>query len=131
MKTLSITIILAAMAAFTFTSCKKDKEDPTITIEEPAENTEFSGGAIIHVHADFADDRELASYIVEIGDEAGEHVEGFHSDDDGSISGTSYEYSNEITVPDSLSVATFYLHFLVTDAEGKTATEKLKLNFAQ
>ncbi len=128
MQSFKISLILFAIAAIAFTGCKKDKEDPTIKVNKPAEHSEFNLGDEVHIEVIFADDRELASYTFMIGDEDGGHIHGFHHDDDGTLKGTEHEYHTMVTVPDSLAVTVFYLHFTVTDAEGKKASKKHMLH---
>ena len=128
MKNIKTLIIIIALISFTLTSCKKDKESPVITITSPAAHAEFHEGDTIHVDGVFTDDMDLASYSVEVGDESGGHIHEFHHSDAGNISGKSYNYHSMVTVPDSLSISMFYLHFSVSDAEGNTATSKVMLH---
>ena len=127
MKTI-FTLIIAAITATTLSSCKKDKEEPVIFITSPESHSEHMWGSSFDVKATFSDDRELASYRVHIGDEAGEHLHEFHFDDENNISGEEYTYQEQVTVPDSIEMV-YYLHFEVTDAEGKTASDKVMLHF--
>ena len=69
-----------------------------------------------------------AGHTVEIGDENGEHLSDFHNDDSGDISGVVHRYSAMITIPDSLMMDMFYLHFTVSDMSGKSSTEKVMLH---
>ena len=89
---------------------------------------EYNYGDMIQVEATFTDDVDLAKYFVEIGDENGEHLSDFHNDDSGDISGVVHRYSAMITIPDSLMMDMFYLHFTVSDMSGKSSTEKVMLH---
>ena len=130
MKHLTIKVILPLLvgSVFILSGCNKDKEDPTITIAAPAEHTHFDAGAMVHVEATFADDKELASYTLEVGDANGGHIHNFHFNDAGNITGETSAYHTMITVPDSAGVHEFWLHFTVTDAEGKTGSAKHMLH---
>ncbi|NQY08821.1 MAG: DUF4625 domain-containing protein [Flavobacteriales bacterium] len=130
MRTHKIIALAMLVMASTIVGCNKDEEDPTITISAPNEHTHYVPDESFKVTATFADDQDLASYEVMIGDIDGEHVEGFHQDFTDNISGMSHSFSETITVPDTLpGVMMFYLHFKVTDAEGKTASDKLMLHY--
>ena len=122
---------LFILGLITLTSCKKDKEDPTITITSPENHSEHHEGSSVNLKATFADDRDLASYEVMVGDVDGNHIHEFHFEDENEISGESYDYSSTLTFPDSLSLDAYYVHFMVTDAEGKTASDKLMLHVHQ
>ncbi|MCG8575192.1 MAG: DUF4625 domain-containing protein [Flavobacteriales bacterium] len=120
MKTKSIFAIAILALAATFTSCKKDKENPTITVETPAEHADTKWGETVHVNATFSDDRDLASYHVTVVDAAtnGEHIHSFGFMEHGDISGTSYDFHSHFDVPtDAPEMA--WISFEVTDAEGK------------
>lgn len=125
MKKNLITIIIAV---FTLSSCKKDEMNPVISITSPENQSEIHWGSLIDVNASFSDDRELASYHIHIGNEEGEHVHDFPWEAEENISGKEYAYQGQISIPDSIE-AIYYLHFEVTDAEGKTSTDKLMLQF--
>jgi len=127
-------IFLSTSLLLSFSSCKKDKtedkEDPTISISSPANHSTHQKGSSIHVHADFADDIDLASYHVHMSDNAAgsSHSSLFDFHESSSISGKSYEFHTDLTVPDS-TLTVHWLHFEVIDAEGKTTTNKVMLHF--
>ena len=127
-KKLSVMLSMLALATLILSGCKKDKEDPTITVTTPAEHAEFNKSDVVHLEVTFADDRDLASFTMMVGDMDGEHIDNFHLDDSGDLTGSSYDYHKMITIPDSVLVSMFYLHFTVTDAEGKTASKKHMLH---
>ncbi|WP_027420705.1 DUF4625 domain-containing protein [Crocinitomix catalasitica] len=110
------------------TSCKKDKEVPTITVNEPADHTELMWGDQLHIEATFEDDRELESYRVYLGNQLGVKSTDFDIDFTGTISGTSYDFHDHVMVPDSVGMV-YYLHFEVSDAEGKTTSASHMLHF--
>ena len=127
MKTIYITSIIA-MVAVGFTSCKKDKEDPVITVNTPANHSHFSWGETINATATFSDDRELANYHIHIADADGNHVSIWDYEDEADISGKTYEWSGSTTVPDSVPDM-LYLDFMVTDAESKVTESSIMLHF--
>lgn len=116
--------------AATITSCKKDKEDPTITIETPAQHSEHAWGAEVHIKANFSDDRALKSYVVMVGDEAGTHDNMFDFMRAGDISGLSHDFHDHFVVPNN-AAAMRWVHFTVTDEEGKVSTKKWMLHFVE
>lgn len=121
--------LFALMAlSITVVSCKKDKEDPTITVTEPTEHSHFLWGEEVHIHATFEDDRGLKSYEAYMGDEDGnmDMSFGFHFSDD--LEGVSYAFHEHFVVPDSAMMMR-WVHLSVTDAEDKTATQKWMLHF--
>ena len=122
MKFFKLTLLLACTAGFLLTGCNKDKENPEVVVTSPAEHSEVHHGDEVHIDATFTDDQELASYHMEIGDAAGEHIHDFDVHLEGNISGATYDFHTDVTIPDSLDVDEFFLHFTVTDAEGKTGT---------
>lgn len=130
MKFKQINIALAAIALSVVSiSCQKDKEDPLISIETPANHSDHDFGSSIEVKATFTDDQDLKSYKVFMGDEDGEHMHMFHFEEEAEISGESYSYTGSVQLPDSASMEMAYLHFEVKDMEDKLATERLMLHF--
>ena len=125
---LIIKLSMIAMLLVVVTSCKKDKESPSIVISEPANHSEHMMGSEIHIEAVFSDDRDLASYKVYIGTEEGALTPEFDVQYNGTISGKVYEFHEYFMVPTSIEMV-YYLHFEVTDAEGKSTTEKVMLHF--
>ncbi|MBK6952229.1 MAG: DUF4625 domain-containing protein [Crocinitomicaceae bacterium] len=125
-----LNIAFASTILFTFVSCKKDKENPTILIAEPINHSEHLWGSEVHIEATFADDRDLKSYHIHMGTEAGDHTPEFNIEFTGDISGKSYDFHEHFMVPDSIEHV-YYLHFEVTDAEGKSTEAKLMLHFMQ
>jgi hypothetical protein len=121
-------ITWATMVVITLVSCKKDKEDPTMNIAEPVDHTEYHWGDELHTEVLFEDDRELKSYHIHMGNLAGDHVAEFDLMYAGDISGTSYSFHEHFVVPDSIEEV-YYLHFQVTDAEGKSTSGKRMLHF--
>lgn len=119
---------IAAIALFVTAGCKKDKEAPGIEIQAPQDHMEFHFGGNIHVEAIFTDDVELAKYRVYMGDEAGNPATGFNWEDAGELSNDSYTYTATIPVPGEAEMM-YYLHFDVTDEDGKTSSEKRMLHF--
>ncbi len=130
MRNLTIKVVLPLLigSVLVLTGCNKDKEDPTITVTAPAEHTHYNGGDVVNVAATFADDKALASYTLEIGDDSGGHIHSFHHNDAGNITGETSAYTQSITIPDSAGVHVFFLHFTVTDEEGKTTSAKHMLH---
>jgi len=121
-------MMVGAIAVVAFVSCKKDKEDPTISINQPADMETYSSGDELHVEVVFEDDRALKSYDIHIGNETGVYDAEFGFQFAGDISGKTYSFHEHFIVPDSIEEA-YYLHFQVTDEEGKSITEKRHLHF--
>lgn len=119
-----------AVAACALIACKKDKEAPSITINQPANHSEHTWGSEVHVEVVFSDDRELKSYRIHIGNEAGDPAPEFSVEFTGDLDGTSYDFHEHFVVPDAVE-SVYYLHFSVTDAEGKSATDKRMLHFME
>lgn len=123
--------VLVLSSTLFLASCGKDDEAPKISVSSPANHSEYHLGADITVTATFTDDTDLASYKTMIGDEAGEHTHAFHFEDEGEIEGTEHKYSKTISIPTEGLETVYYLHFMVKDAEGNEATEKVMLHFHQ
>jgi hypothetical protein len=126
MKRISTIIIAITL----LTSCKKDKENPVITVSSPEEHSEHVWGSKFNISAQFSDDIELANYHVHIGDSSGEHTHEFDYEREGNISGFTYDFSGNITVPDSIGMM-YWLHFEVMDAESKSTSKKVMLHFME
>lgn len=125
-----IVFVALAIVSIGLTSCKKDKEDPTISITTPAEHSTHNWGDEVHINATFADDRGLKSYEVMVGDEAGMHDHMFDFHKSGTAEGLSYDFHEHFMVPDSAMMMR-WVHFTVTDAEDKTASQKWMLHFEE
>lgn len=123
---LATTIILST----TLVACKKDKENPTISISTPAEHTTFNWGETVHIEAEFEDDRALKSYSVMMGDEEGNHDHDFDFMISEDIDGMSYHFHEHFMVPDSVAMMA-WLHFTVVDAEDKSTSQKWMLHFEE
>lgn len=109
-------------------SCTKDKENPTISITSPENHSNHMIGGAVSVSATFSDDLELSYYHVHIGNENGNHTMEFMYEDYGSLTGKTYEFTNSISVPDTIG-SVYYLHFQVLDTQGKETKEKIMLHF--
>lgn len=132
MKTLKyITLSLAALTlSLTTTSCKKDKEDPTITVNTPAQHTTYNWGQEVHVDATFADDKGLKSYVVTVVDADGNHIHAFNFMETGETKEASYGFHEHFVVPtDAPEMA--WVQFTVTDGEDKTAVVEWMLHFEE
>lgn len=130
MKTKFNLLIVLACSSLALTSCKKDKEDPVITVEEPTEHSTHKWGTEVHIHADFTDDRGLKSYEVALGAEDGTHDHMFDFHKTGTIEGVEYNFHEHFMVPDSAMMMR-WVHFTVTDAEDKVATKSWMLHFEE
>lgn len=132
MKTLKTAIFTIAMLTLSFgaTSCKKDKEDPTITVGSPAEHALFKWGEEVHVMATFDDDRGLKNYTVMVCDADGNLNHEIDFMKSGETSELSYDFHDHFVVPnDSPMMA--YIHFTVVDAEDKTTTKMWMIHFEE
>ena len=119
---------IIAVLSMGFTSCKKDKEDPTIDIIEPDDGATLAWGEEIHVELNFNDDRDLKHYSIMIGDAAGVLDTNFNFSYAEDISGTTHYFHEHAIVPDSCSSTIIYIYYNVEDAEGKTAAKTLTLH---
>jgi hypothetical protein len=129
MKTKLLFIGLLATTSI-FTSCKKDKENPTITVSTPDEHSEHLWGATVHLNANFSDDQGLKNYTVMVTDADGNHDHDFDFMTSGDISGKSYDFHEHFVVPDS-AMTMRWVTFSVTDAEDKNTTLSWMLHFAE
>lgn len=128
MRSIPFNLLLLAVLSVSLVSCRKDKVAPDISITSPADHSEHVEGTTLAIAAQFSDEKELKSYTVFIGDEAGEHSHNFHFEDEGDISGTSYDYSAAVDVPSNIDEV-YYLHFEVSDAKGNSSAKKIMLHF--
>lgn len=129
MKTRVILLALA-LTSIGITSCKKDKEDPTISITTPTEHSTHKWGNEVHINATFSDDQGLKSYEVMVGDEAGAHDHMFDFHKSGTAEGLTHDFHEHFMVPDS-AMTMRWIHFTVTDAEDKTASQKWMVHFEE
>lgn len=124
--------IFAAIAVFTitFTSCKKDKENPVITVSKPEQHTNFKWGDKVHVSAAITDDRDLKHLHIFVGDMDGNHNHQFDFMSSTDISGESYDFHDHFEVPaDAPDKA--WIYFEAEDAEGKKTELKWMLHFSE
>ena len=129
MKKVIFVLAIASLAGFT--SCKKDKENPVITVSNPTNHSTHTVGSHIHAMATFTDDRGLASYHIHIGDADGNHIDEWdYHETNSALSGTSHNWEAHLDVPASMPSVAF-LYFEVTDAESKTTTESIMLHFEE
>ena len=126
-----ITVILAILTlSLAITSCKKDKESPTITISTPAQHSIHNWGSEVHISATFADDRGLKNYTVMVGDEDGNHNSAFDFMETGTTTELTFAFHEHFVVPNEAPMMA-WIHFTVTDAEEKTTTMKWMLHFEE
>jgi len=114
-----INLISLALLVAIISSCGKDKENPTIVLNSPAMHSHHTNGTNISMDATLEDDKELASYHMHIGDVDGNHDMAFPWEESGNIDGKSFTLTSSTTIPNGLS-GMYYIHIMVTDAEGKT-----------
>ncbi|MFT5821382.1 MAG: hypothetical protein ACI8ZM_002635 [Crocinitomix sp.] len=124
---LAVMIAIAALS-FTITSCKKDKENPTITVTIPAQHTHFNWGDEVHIEANFADDRGLKDYTVMLVDADGNHQHEFDFMKTGTTSELSFDFHDHFIVPNDAPLMA-WVKFTVTDADDKTGTLTWMLHF--
>ncbi len=131
-KTMKLMTFFAAIAlvAATFTSCKKDKENPVITITSPDEHSDYKWGDKVHMDADITDDRNLKHLHAFVGDADGNHMHNFDLMVSEDISGESYHFHEHFVVPDS-APAVAWVYFEVKDAEDKLTEMKWMLHFEE
>ncbi len=111
-------------------SCKKDKEDPTISVETPEQHSIHNWGTEVHITADFADDQGLKDYTIMVVDADGNHSMAFDFMRTGTVSELTYDFHDHFDVPDSAPEMA-WVQFVVTDAENKTTTLDWMLHFEE
>lgn len=124
---ISVIIAIAALS-FSITSCKKDKEDPTITVSTPEQHKHFNWGDEVHIEATFEDDRGLKGYTVMMVDADGNHQDDFDFMKTGTTSELTYDFHEHFTVPNDAPMMA-WVKFTLTDAEDKAASSTWMLHF--
>lgn len=126
MKNIKLIALILLIGVATI-SCKKDKENPVITVNEPSNHAHLKYGAELHIEATFTDDRDLKHYHVWIGNEAGIKSTDFDFEKHGDISGKSYDFHEHKDIPTGIGMV-YYIHFEVEDKEGKKAETKVMIH---
>ena len=127
----NLTVIIAIIAiAFTSTSCKKDKEDPTIEVTTPAMHSEFKWGDEVHIEATFADDQGLKNYTVMVVDEDGNHEMTVDFMKSGTTTELTYDFHEHFVVPTDAPMMA-WIQFTVTDADDKTTSTDWMIHFEE
>lgn len=109
-------------------SCKKDEEAPTIEVLAPSDPAELTPGTDVHTEIEFTDNEALASYKVYITNEDGSHNHDFDFENEGKISGTSYEFHEHFDVPEDIEVGHYHLEIEVEDQEGNSNAKTIELH---
>ena len=128
MKINKIAIIALTFVSFSFISCNKDKEAPTITVSTPTEHSHYLWGAAVHFEAEITDDQGLKSYTAMMVDADGNHEPTIDFMESGEISGTSYELHEHFMVPNEAPMMA-WLQITAVDMEDKTTEIKWMLHF--
>ena len=82
----------------------------------------------MHLHIKVADDKELSKIELELANQDGSHNHNFHYNDSETISGTEYEWSDELSIP-ATAPDMLWFHVTVTDAEGKAVNDSFMFHF--
>lgn len=114
-------LTLFAFLALGFTSCK-DKKNPEIEFITPQENIHKTPGQSLPFQVEITDDRALESYDFYVGDEAGNAVSGFSSNEESSIESREKRINLKLEtyIPDTLGA--FYMYVKAIDKSGKSTT---------
>ena len=113
-----LTASLLAVMALTFSSCKKDETNaaPTITLEEPENNSTVTLGDEIHIEGTVADDEELhemAIWVTFMGDTVDNEYPTVHAL-------KTYDFHRHY---ETTAAGTYTVNVVVADHEGLTASE--------
>lgn len=113
---LALSVVVAI--AFTIASCSKEKTNaaPTITLEEPENNSTVALGGEIHIEGTAADDEELhemAIWVTYMGDTVDHEYPTVHAL-------KTYDFHRHY---EATAAGTYTVNVVVADHEGLTATE--------
>lgn len=126
MKTRLRLILPILLAAVIFTSCSNDDDavdtqKPVISIIEPHDEEELAPGGEVHFEAIFTDNRELASYKIEIHDDFDEHT---HSLNKSSHQDNPWVWSKVFEIPAGLTSYEAVQHIdIPTEINGQPISE--------
>lgn len=109
-----------AIAALVFVSCKKDKEAPVITFEEPAETDMFSVGDTIHFHGMVSDNEGMHEVHVTLVNTSDNDAELWSTG--GHVHDNPYHYEGDYVVTVAAG-SVLELHVEATDENGNTTEE--------
>lgn len=129
------TLLIGAtiLIAVSLTSCGEDDgrivdvDAPAIELEHPTGAERIAAGGDMEVHAEITDNVELASLNISIHDNFDGHAHGrtaaeFDYDQSFDISGTSFEFEEDITIPTDATAGPYHLILTAIDAEGNSTS---------
>ena len=136
MKNYKIVTLIALVSLF-FTSCSSDDDNggldnqaPVITINEPTLEEVFNVGGEVHLDIDVEDDKELASYKIDIHNNFDGHDHGrstsaanvepwsFSQSFDIEAGLTSFNIHDHLEIPQNIAEGEYHLGIFVVDAAG-------------
>lgn len=123
MKKMSLLLALPLMMVACSSDDAADTNKPTITIAEPTALQKIGLGTNMHLHAVLTDNKELASYKIEIhsAEDGHEHrstVEEFHYEFIQTIGGTTHTIDREIAIPTNITQGHYHIGVFVLDKAG-------------
>lgn len=126
-------IALLLAVPLLFTNCKKEEDvdttKPVISISTPTQEQEIQRGTKFMITGTITDDKELASFKIDIHDGSGHtHKSTISGENEWdheitkSISGTSYSISEEVTIPVTADTAEYDIIIEALDKAGNAAS---------
>lgn len=130
MKKTKIWMMAAVMVPFIF-ACDDDETvdttAPTIELEDPVYGEAIAAGSELHVHADLADDINLATYSITIHDNFDGHSHGrtlakFDFDESFDVEGTTAHIEQEIDITAASTAGPYHFIMQAIDAAGNATS---------
>ncbi len=117
----TISITLLVLSILGFGSCK-DKENPKIEFLFPEEDIHRSYGQYLIFRIKISDDRGLKSYDYYVGDESGNSLPGFSSNESSSTENREKRINLELETYLTDTLGPFYMYIKAIDKSGKSTT---------
>lgn len=115
-------LLALSVAVFALSSCSKDSEAPTITINNPINETAYSAGDAVTVQISVSDNEELKQLYVSFhGGDGHTHKKAaaeFDFDWITNLSGTAATVDTTFTLPNDIELGAYHLVAKCTDVEG-------------
>ena len=128
-----VTAVVAGSMMFGFSSCNKDKEDPTVTFHQPfIEDMHYMEGTWFKLEAYIDDDAGLTNYEVYLTDSAGTNtgtIQGMNFDInfEAEVTGTGFLHRDSIVIPNGVGSwynGSYKVNVIAKDAEGKEVVQQ-------
>lgn len=133
MKKKSLLLVVPFVMGYSFSACSDDDADttkPEIQLHEPEDGDSLLIGDNVHFEADFTDNEELGSYLIEIHnnfDGHGHKASAMRASDEAFSFKRSYDlvglrnshvHHHDITIPENATPGAYHLVVYCTDAAG-------------